>query len=155
MRVRIVDGKVVSPTMDVHNHAPNPAKNEQKKIINNSKEESVETGKSIRAVISETYKNVSCGVSSALPKINFLKRTVPRVWVQMEAAPPNSKFLSYDSGTDDQFRALIFTITENLDLMKSCDHWFCDEPSTPLHPFFHNTCVAFLCINTPCFRIIV
>lgn len=43
-----VDGKVVPPIMDVRNHAPNPAKNEARKIINNSKEESAVTGVSTR-----------------------------------------------------------------------------------------------------------
>lgn len=91
------------------------------------------------------YKNVSCGVSIVLLKTNSLKRTVQRVCIQMEAPPLNPKFLLdliiseeyiktvnekpfllYESGTGNKFKILIFTTTENLDLMKSYDHWFCD-----------------------------
>lgn len=144
MRVHSVDGKVVPPTMDVHNHAPSPTKNEARKIIINLKEESAETGKKTYAVNSKVYKNVSCGVSSVLLKTS-LKRIVQRVCVQMEAPPLNPKFvldliiseeyiktinektfLLYDSSTGNKFKILIFTTTENLYLMKSCDYWFCD-----------------------------
>lgn len=52
-RVHILDGKVVPPTMDVHNHDPDPVKNEERKNINNLKEESGETEKITHAVISK------------------------------------------------------------------------------------------------------
>lgn len=51
-RVHTLDGKVVPSTMDVHNHDPDPMKNEERKNINNLKEESGETEKITNAVIS-------------------------------------------------------------------------------------------------------
>lgn len=129
-------------TLSIHNHAADSAKVKCKQIINNMKVRSKVTGISTHTVVAETCENITAGVSSSLPKINSLKRTVQRTRLVAKAAPSNPKSLSViiipleNSKTadgppfllkiGDPEIFLIFSTEESLNMLSKCELWCCD-----------------------------
>ena len=98
---------------------------------------------STRNIISTTCSNISLPIVGAIPSTNALSKMIRRKRIRFEAPPPNpqtlrdlilpieytitnrgEKFLYHDS--DDENHFLIFTTTQNLQLLKEYENWFSD-----------------------------
>ena len=111
------------------------------------------TQDSTRNIISTTCSNISLLVAGAIPSTNALSKMIQRKRIRFEAPPPNpqtsrdlilpieytitnrgEKFLYHDSNDENHF--LIFTTTQNLQLLKESKNWFSDGTFKTVTKYF-------------------
>jgi hypothetical protein len=152
-RAHTENGSVVK--FKCHNHVPDAAEVQKKKLVNTMKKQAIVSHESSQRVVCALAENASTAVSGQLPKLNSLKRTIQRVRHISRNEPCNPKslselivngaytetsdgrqFLVYDSN-DAECRFLIFTTEENMLFLDSCDHWFADGTFKSVPPLFN------------------
>jgi len=139
-RCHTVNGAVVK-NIAVHNHIPDAAKIEARKVIIGVKQRAATTQESTHQIVATTSAGVTAAVAGQLPAIRGIKQTIRRARRQQQIPLPTpgylldliipdvykttidgENFLSYDSGPGHN-RILIFATQNNLNRMVRCPHW--------------------------------
>ena len=139
-----------------HNHVPDRAKVESKKIMNAVKEKASSTQEATHQIVASASVSVGSNVAVAaqLPSVPNIKQTIRRVRHVHQTplpSPPNldeltlpieytktlkgENFLIFDSGTGSQ-RVLMFSTAGNLDLLAQCSSWYADGTFKTSPPLF-------------------
>ncbi|XP_022160472.1 uncharacterized protein LOC111026661 [Myzus persicae] len=131
-----------------HEHAPDAAGLESKKVIERIKKAS-DSNQTTRNIISEAFSQSSMPIAARLPSTVALSRTIQRSRNRNNVPPPNPvtvdslvipseytltlsnlPFLLYDSKNNENWdinnRILIFTTNENLNILNDSEIWFAD-----------------------------
>lgn len=139
---QIESGDVISSTK--HNHTPKLEMITVKHKLKEMKDMACLTQDSTRNIIAASCSNISLPVAGAIPSTHALSKTIQRKILRFEAPPPNphtlvdlilpveytitnrgENFLFHDSNDENHF--LIFTTTQNLQLLKESKNWFSDS----------------------------
>jgi hypothetical protein len=140
-----------------HNHAPDPAKVEARRAMNQVKDRALSSQEPTTNVIAYASSSLSQAACGQLPSTSRLARNIQRYRQKEGQAPPNPRnlfdlvidenspyvqtksgdvFLQFDSGPSND-RVLIFTTYKNLRAMSSCDHWYADGTFKVVPPLFN------------------
>jgi hypothetical protein len=141
-RCHTVGDKVMKFT-DNHNHIQDLADIAKREVIQNIKNTAVSTQNTTARILADSLI-LSPSVSSKLPKLKSLKRTIQRQRQILNKAPENpenlqeliipqeftitlknEEFLLFDSGPSDN-RILIFSTKFNLNQLSLSEHWYAD-----------------------------
>ena len=152
-RCHTKDG-IITKTPGDHNHVPDQAKIEARKIINNLKERAATTTESTHEMIATSSRGLNAAVAGQFPVIRNIKQTVRRVRHENQTPLPNpasldelvipmeytqaesgEQFLLHDSGPG-QHRMLIFSTARNLQLLENCPNWYADGTFKTSPPLF-------------------
>jgi hypothetical protein len=141
-RCHTVENRVIKFT-DNHNHIQDQADIEKRKVIQNLKNAALSTQNTTTRILADSLI-LNPSVSSKLPKLKSLKRTIQRQREISNKAPgnpenlreliipleftltlKNEEFLLFDSGPSDN-RILIFSTKFNLNQLSQSEHWYAD-----------------------------
>ncbi|CAI6355490.1 unnamed protein product [Macrosiphum euphorbiae] len=146
-RINLKDGQIIHESEKEHNHTPDIAKNEARIGMQFLKTTAKHTELSTQVVLGAVSLQVTKAVAGQLPVVDSMKKTVQRIRQKelMALAIPASlkeliispeftttldgkPFLLDDSYSQNQEipRILIFSTTENLDMMVDCEHLYID-----------------------------
>lgn len=142
-------------TVSSHNHVPDAAKVEVRKVMEKAKAKAKTTQESTHQIVAGTLRETSTAVAGQLPPVRAMKQTVRRARRQDGVPLSNpanlddlvipeaykktikgAEFLKYDSGAGPH-RFLIFTTSENLQLMSQCENWYADGTFKCTPPLFN------------------
>lgn len=150
-RCTITNG-ILSLTPNTHNHAPDIAKIQARKVVSLIKINSRFSIDTPQNIISSNVVGLPQAVIGCLPSIATIKKSIQRVRTQIAAPLPNpssllnliipnsyqltltgTPFLLFDSGPSEE-RILLFSTSTNLDILFDCQDWLCDGTfkTTPL-----------------------
>ena len=151
------DGERVIHHSDNHNHVPQAALIDSKKVMAKIKEKAATniemTPKQIVATETAGTSQATVGV---LPSVTAMKKTTQRIrraaeapfarptsLTELDIQPPytmtssNQSFLLWDSGAGDRNRILVFSTERNLELLASRNsHWMADGTFKTAPPLF-------------------
>ena len=138
-----LDNQRILKQIGEHNHVPEKAKIEARKILRKIKEVAISTQTETNNIIAQASVNVTQSTIAQLPSPIRIKRTIQRIRIQKEKAPslPRSlneliipgeyqltkrgqQFMLFDS--QDTERIIIFSTSNNLKLLKEGDNWYAD-----------------------------
>ena len=127
-----------------HTHAPDIIRQDLLSLREEMKEQAIKTQQSSQQILCQMLQNVSEGVSSQLPSMSTIRRSIRRYKQAVHAPHPiprnlcemaipdeykrtcnEDNFLLYDSGPGEN-RILLFSTEKNMQLLQSSSEWFCD-----------------------------
>ena len=142
-KVKLRQGEVIEE-LHSHTHAPDTAKCEATKVLQEIKERAQHTEETTQQIIAEGCASISDEVATKLPSIHFLRRDVRRYkqkkrnYLPLPSSaldlvlPENyvkttrgENFLLHDSMLDGK-RMLIFGTTKSITFLKNHPHWCLD-----------------------------
>ena len=140
-----VDGGSSWKTVTDHNHVPQPAVADVKKILYQIRERAGSSNDIPRRIIQESCVGLSTEPTALLPKYTSIQRNVQRNRRKEGQAIPapttvtdieipewlckthnGDNVLGYDSGVDDPDRFFVLCTPKNLKLLKENKHWCAD-----------------------------
>lgn len=140
--------------MKEHNHTPDGAKIEVKKIQANIRTAAKTTNDHPKVIVAACTQGISASASTQLPSVRSIKRTIRKIRVKSKDSHPlptslatmeipevyrttvkGENFLLHDSGNSDD-RILIFATLKNLEPMQNSSEWFADGTFQVTPKFF-------------------
>ncbi|MGH0145806.1 UNVERIFIED_CONTAM: hypothetical protein FKN15_006279 [Acipenser sinensis] len=117
-RVKVEGGRI-DEVHEVHNHVPNSARIQARKVLNNMKQRACETQEGTQQVLASTALQVGAPVWRKMPSVGSLKKMIRRQSNQHHQAPPfprqytttanGQPFLQFDTGLVDDLILMYFT----------------------------------------------
>lgn len=162
-RCHTVDDVVVYE-FENHNHESDTIPIASREIVLNIKKEAETTMNSTSQIIANSVRTISPLVSSSLPPLQCIKRTIQRKRRNQNQAPPNPSnlselvipepytrtfnnelFLQIDNRATN--RAIIFATERNLLLLRTNRNWYCDGTFKVCPILFHQLYTVNIIIN--------